>query len=163
MSLDKEMHRLLSELDVKAGLRNFKKRRYEDFFLDYRSRVRDVYELINTLYRENKGDEEKIEEGMNAAVLDLVSWAKNNYDSAGKFFREQRLLDMQCMLVFYVFPGILYNASEYDAKMTDIIIAQWKSAFPKSNIKAASFEEINGGFKDTIFGLALTDIFKKNN
>ncbi|MCR4743896.1 MAG: hypothetical protein K5894_01550 [Lachnospiraceae bacterium] len=160
MALENEAHRLLSEIDPKAGLKNFRKRRYEEFFLNYRSSMRDVYELFTTAYRESANDEEK-EEKMNAAALDLVSWAKNAYESTGRFGREQKLIDMQCMLVFYVFPGILSNSNEEDRMLTDIIIAQWKAAFPKSNISAAGFDEINGGFKDTIFGLDIADMFKK--
>ncbi len=160
MSIENETHRLLSEIDTRAGLKNFRKRRYEDFFLNYRSSMRDVYELFNTLYRETEDKEER-DDKMNAAALDLVKWAQNTYESTGWFNREQKLIDMQCMMVFYVFPGILSNANEEDRLMTDIIIAQWKSAFPKSNINAATFEEINGGFKDSIFGMALADIFKK--
>ena len=162
MSIETEAHRLLSELDTKAGLKNFRKRRYEDFFLNYRSSMRDVYELFNTLYREETNEESK-QEKMNAAALDIVSWAKNIYDSTGRFSKTQKLVDMQCMMVFYVFPGILSNSNEEDKLMTDIIIAQWKAAFPKSNISAATFDEINGGFKDTIFGMAIADIFSKKN
>ncbi len=160
MAIVNEAHRLLSEIDIKAGIKNFRKRRYEDFFLNYRSSMRDVYELFNTLYREVE-DKEVKEEKMNAAALDIVSWAKNTYESTIWLNREQKLIDMQCMMVFYVFPGILSNSNEEDRLMTDIITAQWKSAFPKSNISAATFDEINGGFKDSIFGLALADIFKK--
>ena len=160
MAVENEAHRLLSEIDVKAGLKNFKKKHYEEFFLNYRSSMRDVYELFTKAYRESADEDEK-EEHMNAAALDIVSWAKNNYDSANRFTRQQRLMDMQCMMVFYVFPGILSNSREEDRKMTDIIVAQWNTAFPKSEIGAASFEELNGGFKDTVFGIALSDIFSR--
>ncbi|MCR5526842.1 MAG: hypothetical protein K6F39_05605 [Lachnospiraceae bacterium] len=155
--LKNELPRLLFDLDVKAGLKNFKKNRYEDFFKAYRDDLSSVYELINETY-EMPDKEEKI----NEAALSLVNKAKNKHENAGFFKKQQTLLDMQCMMVFYVLPGILANGKEDDRMLTDSIVGQWRAAFPDSKIDAASYDELFAGFRNTIFGFSVEDIFSKN-
>ena len=154
--MEKDIHRLLSDIDVKTGLKNFKKSRYEDFFKAYRSDLGDVYDNINKLYESDDKDEV-----LNEAALSLVSWAKDKYDGTGKFFKEQKLLDMQCMMVFYVLPGILANGHEEDRQLADSVVGQWRAAFKDSKIEAATYEELYGGFRDSIFGFNLENIFQK--
>ncbi len=154
--MEKDIHRLLSDIDVRTGLKNFKKNRYESFFNAYRNDLSDVYSNINKLY-----DMDDKEEALNEAALSLVSWAKDTYDSTGRFSKEQKLLDMQCMMVFYVLPGILANGHEDDRALTDSIVGQWRAAFAGSKIEAATYDELYGGFRDTIFGFNIENIFQK--
>ncbi|MCR4892792.1 MAG: hypothetical protein K5989_11505 [Lachnospiraceae bacterium] len=147
--LNEKMPRLLQELKVKEAMRNFRKRSYEKFFLNYRERVSDVIEEIFAMYKAGAAEEE-----MDAAAEAYASYARGLYNSTGRFSKNARLMDMQCMTVFYVFPAILEcRYGEEDQKFVDRMIVKWKEAFPDSQISSGTFEEIYGGFKNTIFGI----------
>lgn len=155
--LRENMHRLLSELDYKEGMRNFKKSYYEDFFNDYRDRVKDVNEAIMNLYG---GDDEEGE--FEEAADALIAYAKEKYMKFNRFTRGARFLDMQCMLVFYLLPSLMKNGNTEKARyFAEKVVSKWKEAFPKSEIKAASYDEIYSGFKTTILGFNAEGLFDK--
>ena len=78
--LEKIIPQLLTKIDFKEGMRNFKKKYYEDFFNEYRNRTEEVNKEIVAMYDSADKDEE-----MQSAALALISYAKNEYDKAGMF------------------------------------------------------------------------------
>ncbi len=157
--LDNNIYKLLDVLDSNAAMKNFRKSRYEDFFLEYRRSTSDIHEEIIKMYAsDNKEDE------MKSAADHLVSYAKERYDSVIFFKKSTTIVDMQCMMVFYVLPAMLKNPSEEDSKMfTDILSEKWNTVFPKETIKAAGYDEIYNGFRTTILGFNVEGMFGKKD
>lgn len=153
--LDQNIHKLLSSLNSGEGMRCFKKKLYLDFFQKYRSSVEDVNEEIMKMFGSPEKDSE-----MESAADSLVSYAKDKMEKALFFKRSAVLVDMQCMMVFYVLPGILKILPEEDSRrFADMICAKWHEAFPKENINAATADEIYDGFRTTIFGFNVEGMF----
>ena len=156
--LEKIIPQLLTKIDFKEGMRNFKKKYYEDFFNEYRNRTEEVNKEIVAMYDSADKDEE-----MQSVALALISYAKSEYDKAGMFKKSTKLMDMQCMMVFYVLPSLLSNGHPDDDRIfADTVTGQWRAAFPKSQISAAPYEDIYNGFRTTIFGFNIENIFQKN-
>ncbi len=154
-ALDGIIYKLLDVLDSREGMKNFKKKYYEEFFLSYRRSVSDVNDEIMKMYTsENK------EEEMKSAADNLVKYAKDKYDGTIFFRKSTTAVDMQCMMVFYVLPSLLKNQPEEDSKaFTDIICEKWKEAFPKETIASATYDEIYNGFRTTILGFNVEGMF----
>ncbi len=157
--LDNKMPKLLEVLDYRIAMKNFRKKYYEDFFLEYRRNTADVNEEIIKMYASDNREEE-----MESAAESLVKYAKGKYDSAIFFKRSTTAVDMQCMMLFYVLPSLLKNPTPEDSKaFTDIICGKWKEAFPKETIAAASYDEIYNGFRTTILGFNVEGLFGKKD
>lgn len=153
--LDQNTHKLLSSLDYREGMKNFKKKLYEDFFRDYKKSVEDVSEEIIKMYGSDTKEEE-----MRSAAKDLTGYAKEIYDKTIFFKKSTTLVDMQCMMVFYVLPGVLKIPSEEDSRrFTDIICEEWSAVFPKEKISAATYGEIYNGFRTTFLGFNIEGMF----
>ncbi len=156
--LEKIIPQLLTKIDFKEGMRNFKKKYYEDFFKEYRNRTEEVNKEIVAMYDSADKDEE-----MQSAALALISYAKSEYEKAGMFKKSTKLMDMQCMMVFYVLPSLLSNGHPDDDRIfADTVTGQWRAAFPKSQISAAPYEDIYNRLRSTIFEFNIDNIYKKN-
>ncbi len=157
--LDRDIHKLLTAIDKDEAMKNFKKKYYEDFFFSYRDSVSDINEEIIKVY-----DSPDSERELQSAADSLVRYAKEQRDKAIFFRRSVVLVDMQCMMVFYVMPVLLKNPPlERSKEFTDMICNAWNDAFPKSTISAADFEEIYQGFRTTIFGFEVEGLFGNGN
>ena len=158
-TLDSKMSKLLSVLEFREAMNNFKKKYYEDFFYQYRKSVSDVTEEIIKMYASETKEEE-----MDSAAKSLVSYAKDRYEHVFFLKKSTELIDMQCMMVFYALPAILKIPSEEDSRhFTDVICKTWSETFPKETISAATYEEIYAGFRTTIFGFNVEGIFGDKN
>ena len=154
-ALDREIPRLLKELDTKEGMRCFRKKLYPGFFEAYRDRIGDVKALILEMYSSENRQEE-----MQSAALSLVSYAKGIYEGSRRFKKRSVLLDMQCMMVFYLLPSLLSNGdAEADRQFADTVVGVWREVFPSSQISAANYDEIYGGFRNTVLGFNIEGIF----
>lgn len=153
--LDNNTYKLLSTLEFREGIKNFKKKYYENFFLSYRKSTSDIIEEIIKMY----GSETK-EEEMGSAAESIITYAREQYDKAIFFKKSTTLVDMQCMMVFYVLPSILKIPAEEDSRrFTDIICEKWSHAFPREKISAATYDEIYAGFRTTILGFNVEGLF----
>ena len=56
------------------------------------------------------------------------------------------MMDMNLVMAVYVFPMILKYKGKSSQPLVDEIMAQWKKAFPRSNIQPAEYEYIEKGF-----------------
>ena len=158
-ALDKNIHKLLAVLDYREGMKNFKKKYYENFFLEYRKSVSDVNDEIMKMYASDNKEEE-----MKSAAENLVKYARDKYDSVIFFKKSTTAVDMQCMMVFYVLPSLLKNQPQEDSKtFTDLICEKWRGSFPGETIAAATYDEIYNGFRTTILGFNVEGMFGKKD
>ncbi len=56
-------------------------------------------------------------------------------------------IDKNMFMVIYVIPSIKEIRNSKADRLADIICEEWRTAFKESNISAADFDSINGGFK----------------
>ena len=62
-------------------------------------------------------------------------------------FRQNRLMDYNMVLVTYYFPAALDLMPQSGTQFVDHMILAWKEQFPQTDLKPATFEEINAGFR----------------
>ena len=149
------MPNLLTVLNVKEAMANFKKKYYEGYFFSYRDSISDVNEEIVKMY-----DSPDVSSEMESAAEALVSFVSEKRKNTFFFNRTAVLVDMQCLMVFYVLPALLKNPPAFRSKeFTDLISKRWNETFPKSVINAADFEDIYNGFRTTIFGFSMEGLF----
>ncbi len=157
--LDRDIHKLLTVLNKDEAMRNFKKKYYEDFFFSYRDSISDINEEIIRVYDSPDSEDELV-----SAADSLVGFAKNEWEKTIFFRKTVVLVDMQCMMVFYVLPALLKNPPvERSKAFTDMICEKWNSTFKKSTINAADFDVIYQGFRTTIFGFEVEGLFGGGN
>jgi hypothetical protein len=109
------------------------------------------------IYQQNFQTFDAIENGYNA-VIDkeqflinmaeaLVSHAVQKVnDCKRKSDRERVQMDLNLSMVVYVFPMILEFKGNSSQPLVDKLMEAWKREFPKSNIQATGFEDIEKGF-----------------
>ena len=56
------------------------------------------------------------------------------------------MIDLNMAMVSFVFPMVLEYRGNSSAPLADKLTEAWKEAFPKSDIHAATYEEIEQGF-----------------
>ena len=147
---------LLDMIDIKVGLKNFKKGKYEEFFRQYTASASDIYEQIRQAYESGCESDDKEIEG-------FVRTCKERYDRAGKLSRETLRLDMQCIMAFYVLPGLLECGPDGSRTIADKIVSIWNASFQKTPLGVADFNKINSGFKDKLFGIDISGVFGDKN
>lgn len=149
--LKNSIERLLFDLEPKLAMKNFKKSRYENFFREYTQKEDDIYKKLAALFEESEDPSEDMAE----LAMVLVKKAGETVRATGRFARERRLMDLNCVMAFYVFPGILTIGSERAQDFTLVIAAQWKAEFPNAQLTPGTFEEVDSGFQRRIFGIPI--------
>lgn len=121
----------------------FKKNKYTDEF--------------QRMYQQNFQTLDAIENGYNSVVDKeqfLINMAEALADHGaelvnsckGKNKREQKLMDLNMAMAVFVFPMILEYKGNSSKPLVDKLLAAWKKNFPKANIQATDFEDIEKGF-----------------
>lgn len=121
----------------------FSKKSYGSAFEKYYEAHAATYQAVETGYKNAIDKTQYLFNMAQAAVAPAVS-AVNKLPGRSK--REKELMDSNLCMVVYVLPGILYFKGECSGPLTDEILRQWKEQFPKTNLSAAPFEEIESGF-----------------
>lgn len=77
----------------------------------------------------------------------LAKAGADRLGSCGKRGEKDRMMmNLNLEMAVYVLPMILEYRGESSQPLTDKVISAWKKEFPKSNIRAASYLEIEQGF-----------------
>lgn len=123
---------------------NFRRNLYADAFKKYCQEHEKTYAAIEAGYLQVI-DKKQFIANMAAALADK---AKEKVEAQQKKSRQdQMLLDFNMCMAVYVLPGILNFGGESSELLADAVLKAWKEAFPKTNLKAAKYEEIQAGFK----------------
>ena len=149
--LQNAIERLLLDMDPKLALKNFKKSKYETFFGEYCNKEKEIYAKLKELF-ENSSD---LSDDMKEAAMPLIKRAEYIVKSTGRFTRERQLVDLNCVMAFYVLPGILTIGSKEAGDFALVIAGLWKETFPNAQITPGTFEEINSGFRKKLFGVPI--------
>ncbi len=142
---------LIEAVDPKLALKRFVKKYYEEDFLEYRRKESKAYDAIQ---REVYGADD-VEKAMLEAGEILAKTAKGHIDAANFFSRSTVRADMHFIMAIYVFPGIYAMKTDSDELLCDKILEAWRKTFPESELKAAKFEDIYGGFKTRFLGFVV--------
>lgn len=129
--------------EVGDPLKNFKKGSYEVSFQGYVERTAMHMDAIEDAYLEAEEKEAFLQELAKA----LVTAAQEKLQGKKKRQQEELLMNYNMCLVVYVNPALLAHNPQSGQPLVDALLLQWKEAFPKTNLKSASFDTINGGFK----------------
>lgn len=109
------------------------------------------------MYQQNFQTFDAIENGYNSVVDKdqfLINMAQALADHAaelvngckGKNKQEQKLMDLNMAMAVFVFPMILEYKGNSSRPLVDRLLEAWKEKFPKANIQASDFADIESGF-----------------
>ena len=132
---------LLLQLDDPMG--HFKKGVYDGYFKNYLfENARNLALLENAYLATDSRQEYLLEtaEALTAMVDEKLKEIKGKK-------RDDKQLDYNLSMVVYVFPALLENNTKSGQAWIDAVIQTWKAHFPKTDLKSATFKEINAGFK----------------
>ncbi len=129
--------------ELEDPMRSFNKKNYTNFFKRYYEDRLNVYEALETGYQSALDKEQYISNMADAAVQAGVQALEN---TSGRSKKEGKLLDLNLCIVVYIIPGIQKYGGASAKPLTDAILAKWKEQFPKTNLSAAQYEEIEAGF-----------------
>ncbi len=119
---------------------------------------KNIYaEEFQRMYQQNFQTLDAIEKGYNSVVDQdqfLTNMAEALSDHAQelvdgckkKSSREQKLINLNMTMVVFVLPMILEYKGKSSKPLTDRLLEAWKKRFPKTNIQATTFEDIEKGF-----------------
>lgn len=134
--------------DMKDMLKKVKKNNYETRMDDFRGKYGHYFDEMVT-YTENQEDKE-------AAAAQIaetfVAAAKEVATVKGKI-TGRRQVDMNFFMIYYVFPAILLTEHPQAKIVADGICNLWGETFKDSKIGYTSFEQLNGAFRNKIFGI----------
>ncbi len=131
-------------LDLTAdAIEGFNRREYTESFKSLYVRMVPTFDAIEELYVSVNEPDTMISNMAQA----LTANARGRLQSE-RVRRKKDMIQMNLnmQMVAFVLPGILDYKGQSSRPLADEIIRQWKEAFPKSNISAATFEEIEKGF-----------------
>lgn len=131
-------------LAVEDPIGSFKRKLYPDAFENYYKQHSPTLEALENGYQQVI-DKEQYLSNMAEAV---VSAAKDRLDQEKKRGRRENLLmDFNMTLVIYVYPAVLRHEGEASKPFSEKLSAAWKEHFPGTDVKPATYEEINSGFQ----------------
>lgn len=135
------MERIFPEME--KPMASFNRKDYAAVFARYYEERLAVYEALEEGYHNALDKEQYISNMADAAV----KAGTDRVDAAvGKKKKEAALLDLNLCVVVYVLPGILKYQGASAGPLVDAILKKWKERFPKTNLSAATYEEIEAGF-----------------
>lgn len=135
------MEKIIS--DARDFIPAFNRKGYSDSFKKYYEKHLSVYEAVETGYNNALDKQQYLFNMAEASVMPVVSVIDA---LSGKSKKEREIMDSNLCMVVYVLPGILHFKGNSAKPLTDEILRQWKEHFPKTNLSAAPFEEIESGF-----------------
>ncbi len=124
-------------------LPNFKRNLYPDHFQKLYQMNVQTFDAIENGYN-SVIDKDQFLKNMAAALVDYATGRMNQCRRRGD--RERRMLDLNMAMVAFVLPMVLEYKGNSSAPLADKLTAGWKEAFPKSDIQAATYAEIEQGF-----------------
>lgn len=131
-------------LNAKYSMNDFKRDLYPKAFNKYYEQNLVIFEALENGYT-GVVDKEQFIKNMAEA---LVKAAEETLAAeVKKSKRESMLLDFNLCLAIYTYPAISEFKGTSSEPFRDALMVAWKEAFPKTNVQASTFEDINKGFK----------------
>lgn len=134
--------------DMENMLKKLKKKTYELRMKEFQTKYDHYFEEM-TRYVE--GAENK-EQAVGEVADSLIHQVKSRFEVKGKI-KPRTQVDMNFMMIYFVFPAILLTEHE-DAKLiADAICSTWGSSFKDSKIGYTTYEHLYETFREKIFGI----------
>lgn len=135
---------------VQNPLKKFNKQDYPSQFEKYSCEHENLIEGIKEYINDKNEDEIKV--FANTFAFSLVSPIQYAQEAVSKkSIREKNQIDLNLVLVIYVFPLLQDKLGENGKILSEAVIEEWKKAFPKeTNLQLSTKESIQGGFKSRL-------------
>ncbi|MCI5899125.1 MAG: hypothetical protein MRZ69_02100 [Lachnospiraceae bacterium] len=130
--------------DYEHVMAEFTRELYPDAFQKYCERHSQTLGAVENGYRQVIDKDQfltNMAEELASSAEKLL--AKQTKKSA----KEQCAANLNMCLVVFVLPAVLEMNEQSSEAFSEKILTAWKSHFPKTNLKAATFKQINSGFK----------------
>ncbi len=124
-------------------MRRFHRDTYADAFEAFVKEHTPLFDAVEEEYKQNAFPPRFLEELADGFVMS----AKADFDAQKKAKRISYLIDQNSLMVVYILPGIRAYEGTFAEPMITVLVDKWNKTFPQYQIKAGTFEEINGGFK----------------
>lgn len=134
-------------VDSLDSLDNFNKNTYATVFANYFEKHSGTFEAIEKIYLLEDKKEEVLSE-LSSSITKYVQ--EELLQLKKKRDVEKKLIDYTFSVAVYLIPAFSEYNSASSALMVDNILLDWKEAFPKTNLKRGTFNEINSGFKNKL-------------
>lgn len=128
--------------DPEKLIKTFKRNHYPEGFQKFYLGMVPTLDAIERLFL-SVGEPDTMIDNMAKSFAEM---AKQQYDNTPRRSREVFFINESLAVAGYVFPAILQYKGESSMPLIEHIQKRWKEAFPKSNIKYATYEDIEKGF-----------------
>lgn len=159
--------------DMAGMLSHIKKKVYKERMEYFREKnaqlLTDMVSFVETA--ENRHDIEEQEEAENRHDIEEREEAENRQEAAAqvaeafadaveaRFAKRGKIsgrsqMDLNLMMIYYVFPAILLTKSECAVTLADAVRDEWRGRFRDSEqLGYATYEEISASFKEKFLGI----------
>lgn len=127
----------------KEPLQTFKRTLYEKHFQEMYAEQEEVFQKIAKIYHQAVSYKEVYQKIIDPFLEEILK----RFEGQKPRKAEALLMDYNMVLVVYLIPGAMHADPEAGACFAEQLLEKWKEHFPKADLKAATFEEINGGFR----------------
>lgn len=132
-------------------LQRFTRKGYSESFREYRQEFRVFLEECDGHYQEHQ-DVELLCREVAGAICEYVADCEKKQTFKNRRDKDEWQQKQNTFVVAYIFPAILDCRNDYYEQLAKAIEERWVGTFKGNNIKAATFETLNGGFRKNIFG-----------
>ena len=126
-----------------------KKKAYETWMEEFREKHKEILkEIIESVEKAQEREEKALE--IAAVFADAV---ESKFSKRGRISARKQV-DINCFMIYYIFPAILLTQSDYAVMMADAIRDTWKVRFKNSShLEYTDYNTIHGSFNEKIFGM----------
>ncbi len=129
--------------EIEKPIDSFKKKYYEENFNKVYEKCFPTLEAIEEVYN-TVMEPESLIQNMAQALVDTA--VEKVSACTKKSQKESVMMDLNLTMAVFIFPAMLKYKGKSSQPLVDQILVCWKEAFPKSNLQAADYEFIEGGF-----------------
>ncbi|MDD7267047.1 MAG: CFI-box-CTERM domain-containing protein [Lachnospiraceae bacterium] len=126
-------------------LKDFNKKKYPDKFEAYYEAAQPILEACVRDLEPEKGIS-----GWQKPGKELAEAALAKRDRAAKSKRSRLEVDLNLIMTIYLIPAVQRYFQADAEPIIEELISQWKQVFPASQIRATSYEQVLGGFRDRL-------------
>ena len=134
--------------DMKPMLKKLKKKSYEQKMKEFKQQYGICIDDM-LVYLEKSEDKE---EAAKKISLEFCEKVKERVSVNGKI-RGVIQMDMNMIMIYYVFPSILSSYRDHTKLLADKLCETWGSVFKDSKIGYADYDTIYNSFNEKIFGI----------
>lgn len=132
----------------KEWMRGFNRREYPGIFRKYRETYGPVYAAA---VRGCEGDLEKLER----LADDILDGLENGWKRQRFWNRTAARTDERQMVIVFLSPMLMEESDPMCGRLAGMLRQRWADRWPRDEYHLTTFEVIQGGFRNAIFGIDL--------